>query len=187
MKAKCPYLIVGAVAALAALPLSSVHAADTTDSLSKDNAKKAEAEAASDSTEVKPSDSKEVKREKIIKQQARAEAEEAKQMASPMDQSEEAADLKVTQNIRNDVLKIEGLSLSGQNIKIITTKDKEVFLRGEVATRQELTNVINAAKKNTAGYVLKNELTVANQVPAEPKALGTSDPRNETAPAEPKP
>ncbi|HSI85394.1 MAG: hypothetical protein ACAI35_12380 [Candidatus Methylacidiphilales bacterium] len=165
MKATKRLLVVGALAALAVMPLSALQAKDA-ESLSKDNAKQTDP---SDKTVVKATDSAEVKKEKVMEKQQKEEAQQAKaEKPTPMDQSNDEADLKTTQNIRNDVLKIRELSVSGQNIKIVTTKDKEIYLRGEVATRQELTNVVNAAKEHTAGYVLKNELTVAKQEPLQP-------------------
>jgi len=82
---------------------------------------------------------------------------------TPLDQSNDSADLKITQRIRRAVVKDQDLSVDAHNIKIITTKDHTVYLRGPVASDEERSKIESLAKMKAAGYQLNNELTVASK------------------------
>lgn len=68
---------------------------------------------------------------------------------TPMDQKENEADLTMTQKIRQAVVGADGLSMTAQNIKIITA-DGRVTLRGPVKSAEERSR-INAIATQLAG------------------------------------
>ena len=65
---------------------------------------------------------------------------------TPFDQSNEQSDIELVAKIRQQVLDINGLSINGRNIKIITNQGK-VVLRGPVASVAERTNIVTVATK----------------------------------------
>jgi hyperosmotically inducible protein len=81
------------------------------------------------------------------------------QTMTPMDQSNDPKDVKITQKIRKALMADDALSMTAKNIKIITVHGK-VILRGPVATIQEKKKVGKMAQKFTKQLVL-NELEVA--------------------------
>lgn len=68
---------------------------------------------------------------------------------TPMNQGTSEGDRKITQQIRQAVMKDSSLSFTAKNVKIITINGK-VTLRGPVKTDQER-STIEAAAKNVAG------------------------------------
>ncbi|MEI9949352.1 MAG: BON domain-containing protein [Pseudomonadota bacterium] len=83
------------------------------------------------------------------------------QALTPMDQGPSASDRKITQLIRQAVVKDGSLSFTAKNVKIITINGK-VTLRGPVNTAAERT-AIEAAAKNVAGVAqVDNQLDVKN-------------------------
>ena len=56
---------------------------------------------------------------------------------SPMDQSEAAADIKITAAIRSAIMDDKTMSVNAQNCKIITEKNGVVTLRGAVNSQAE--------------------------------------------------
>ena len=68
---------------------------------------------------------------------------------TPMDQGNNAIDLKITQTIRKAVMADSTLSFTAKNVKIITSGAK-VVLRGPVKTAQERAS-IEATARATAG------------------------------------
>lgn len=68
---------------------------------------------------------------------------------TPMDQGNSAADIEMTQKIRQAVVADDSLSSNAKNVKIIT-KDGAVTLRGPVKDEAEKTRVVDMAK-NVAG------------------------------------
>jgi len=80
---------------------------------------------------------------------------------TPMDQGGSEADRKITQQIRQAVMKDGSLSFNAKNVKIITVNGK-VTLRGPVKTAAERT-AIEAAAKSAAGVnQVDNQLEVKN-------------------------
>jgi len=80
---------------------------------------------------------------------------------TPMDQGTSESDRKITQQIRQSVVKDGSLSFTAKNVKIITINGK-VTLRGPVKTAAERT-AIEAAAKNVAGVgQVDNQLDVKN-------------------------
>ncbi|MDB5335097.1 MAG: transport-associated protein [Planctomycetaceae bacterium] len=69
---------------------------------------------------------------------------------SPLDQSEAPEDLKVTADIRKKVLEQPDFSVDARNVKIITTADGKVTLRGPVKTESER-DIINKIARLVAG------------------------------------
>lgn len=65
---------------------------------------------------------------------------------TPFDQSNEQSDIDLVAKIRQQVLDINGLSINGRNVKIITNQGKAV-LRGPVASSAERTNIVAVATK----------------------------------------
>lgn len=76
---------------------------------------------------------------------------------TPMDQSNSAPDLALTQQIRKAVVDSDALSMSAKNVKIIT-RDAQVTLRGAVQTEAER-NAIESMARTIAG-----EKAVTNQI-----------------------
>lgn len=68
---------------------------------------------------------------------------------TPMDQGTSPADMRVTQSLRQALTANDGLSLNGQNVKIIT-RDGVVTLRGPVKDAREKAAIVAMAKA-TAG------------------------------------
>lgn len=78
---------------------------------------------------------------------------------TPMDQSNDPDDLKITREIRKALVADEALSTTAKNIKIITVHGK-VILRGPVANAQEKTTIAKTAQQFTKQRV-DNQLDVA--------------------------
>jgi hyperosmotically inducible periplasmic protein len=76
------------------------------------------------------------------------------------DQSENEADRKITQQIRQAVTKDDSLSTSAQNVKIIT-QDGKVTLRGTVKNDTEKKKIGEMAKKASGVKNVENLLTVS--------------------------
>jgi hyperosmotically inducible periplasmic protein len=76
------------------------------------------------------------------------------------DQSENEADRKITQQIRQAVTKDDSLSTSAQNVKIIT-QDGKVTLRGTVKNENEKQKIGEMAKKASGVKNVENLLTVS--------------------------
>src|SRR5213080_4964695 len=75
------------------------------------------------------------------------------------DQSNNSADLKVTQAIRRALMKDRELSTTAKNIKIITANG-QVTLRGPVKTSQEKAKVDQIARSATGGAQIDDQLDV---------------------------
>jgi len=80
---------------------------------------------------------------------------------TPMDQSESPSDLKITQEIRQAVMKDGSLSFSAKNVKIITIAGK-VTLRGPVKNAAERTAIESAATKVAGAGRVDSHLEVTN-------------------------
>jgi hyperosmotically inducible protein len=80
---------------------------------------------------------------------------------TPLDQSNDPDDVKITQKIRKALVADDALSTTAKNVKIITVHGK-VILRGPVTNAQEKKKVAKTAQKFTKQRVL-NELEVAAQ------------------------
>jgi osmotically-inducible protein OsmY len=75
------------------------------------------------------------------------------------DQSNNSADLKITQAIRQAIMKDSGLSATAKNIKIITTNG-QVTLRGPVNTAQEKAKIDQLARSAAGGAQINDQLDV---------------------------
>ena len=75
------------------------------------------------------------------------------------DQSNSSADLKVTQAIRQALMKDGELSTTAKNIKIITANG-QVTLRGPVKNAQEKTKVDQIARSAAGGAQIDDQLDV---------------------------
>jgi len=75
------------------------------------------------------------------------------------DQSNSSADLKITQAIRQALMKDSELSTTAKNIKVITANG-EVTLRGPVKTVQEKAKVDQIAKSTAGGVEIDDQLDV---------------------------
>ena len=79
---------------------------------------------------------------------------------TPMDQNENATDLKLTQQIRKAVMADGSLSFTAKNVKIITA-NRKVTLRGPVNTAAERANIDALARKIAGAGMVDNQLEVA--------------------------
>ena len=75
------------------------------------------------------------------------------------DQSNSSADLKITQAIRQALMKDGELSTTAKNIKVIT-ENGQVTLRGPVKTAQEKAKVNQLAKAAAGGAPILDQLDV---------------------------
>ena len=75
------------------------------------------------------------------------------------DQSNSSSDLKITQAIRQALMKDSALSTTAKNIKIITANG-QVTLRGPVKTAQEKAKVDQIAKSAAVGAQIDDQLDV---------------------------
>jgi hyperosmotically inducible periplasmic protein len=75
------------------------------------------------------------------------------------DQSNNSADLKITQAIRQALMKDDGLSTTAKNIKVITANG-QVTLRGPVKTAQEKAKIDQIAKSAAGGAKIDDQLDV---------------------------
>ena len=75
------------------------------------------------------------------------------------DQSNSSADLKITQAIRQALMKDSELSATAKNIKIITNNG-HVTLRGPVKTAQEKVKIDQLAKSAAGGAQIDNQLDI---------------------------
>ena len=78
------------------------------------------------------------------------------------DQSNSQADLKITQAIRQALMKDSELSMTAKNIKVITTNG-QVTLRGPVKTAQEKAKIDHIAKSAAGGARIEDQLEVTNK------------------------
>jgi hyperosmotically inducible periplasmic protein len=74
-------------------------------------------------------------------------------------QSMSGNETELTRSIREEIMKIDGLSAYGQNIKIITT-DGKVTIKGPVRTEAEKANVLRVAKNKAGSATVVDEVTV---------------------------
>src|SRR6476469_3088621 len=77
------------------------------------------------------------------------------------DQSNSSADLKITQAIRQALMKDGELSTTAKNIKVIT-ENSEVTLRGPVNNAQEKAKIDQIAKSAGGGAKIVDQLDVKN-------------------------
>jgi hyperosmotically inducible periplasmic protein len=75
------------------------------------------------------------------------------------DQSNSSADLKITQAIRQALMKDGGLSIAAKNIKVISANG-QVTLRGPVKTAQEKAKVDQIARSAARGAQIDDQLDV---------------------------
>ncbi len=78
---------------------------------------------------------------------------------TPADQSGTPEDRKLTQTIRQAVMKEKSLSMTAKNVKIITAEGK-VTLRGPVNTADEKTKIDELAKAAAGKTLVDNQLEV---------------------------
>jgi hyperosmotically inducible protein len=83
--------------------------------------------------------------------------------ATPIDQSNAPADLKITQAIRQAIVKDKSLTMTAKNVKIITANGN-VVLRGPVNSAEEKSKIETVAK-TAAGESAKvdNQLEIKAQ------------------------
>jgi len=79
--------------------------------------------------------------------------------ATSGDQSNSSADLKITQAIRQALMKDRELSTTAKNIKVITANGR-VTLRGPVQSAQEKAKIDQIAKSAAGGVQIGNQLDV---------------------------
>ena len=75
------------------------------------------------------------------------------------DQSNSSADLKITQAIRQALMKDNQLSMTAKNIKVVTANG-QVTLRGPVKSAQEKAKIGQLAKSAAGGAQIDDQLEV---------------------------
>jgi hyperosmotically inducible periplasmic protein len=87
------------------------------------------------------------------------ERDRSRETQTSGDQSNSSADLKITQAIRQALMKDSELSTTAKNIKIITDNG-QVTLRGPVKTAQEKAKIDQLAKSAAGGAKIDDQLEV---------------------------
>jgi len=77
---------------------------------------------------------------------------------TPLDQSNSAPDLALTQAIRQGITSDDAMSIQARNVKVIT-QNGVVTLRGPVKTKQEKTT-IEALAKDAGALRIENQLEI---------------------------
>jgi osmotically-inducible protein OsmY len=90
----------------------------------------------------------------------RNERDKRADSVTPGMQGENDADLAITQQIRQQVVKADDISVNGKNVKIIT-QDGVVTLRGPVESAQERAEIASAAKNVDGVKRVDNQLEIA--------------------------
>ena len=90
---------------------------------------------------------------------AKNERDRNQQTLTPGDQSETEEDRKLTQAIRQAVMKDDSLTMTAKNVKIITAQGK-VTLRGPVNSAEEKTKINDLAKAAAGKVPVDNQLEV---------------------------
>lgn len=84
---------------------------------------------------------------------------------TPMDQSNDEFDVKLTQRVRQAIVGDDRLSFTAKNVKIIT-RAGEVTLRGEVNSTEERKVICALAAKEAGAGKVKDELELPGSRPA---------------------
>jgi osmotically-inducible protein OsmY len=79
---------------------------------------------------------------------------------TPMDQSESAVHIKITADIRREILDDKSMSTNAQNCKVITDSNGRVTLRGAVDTQAERDSIGAKASRIAGGTNVDNLLEV---------------------------
>ena len=87
------------------------------------------------------------------------ERDRSRETQTSGDQSNSSADLKITQAIRQALMKDGELSMTAKNIKIITDNG-EVTLRGPVKNAQEKAKIHQLARSAAGGAKIVDQLDV---------------------------
>jgi len=90
---------------------------------------------------------------------AKSERDRSGETQTSGDQSNSPADLKITQAIRQALMKDSELSMTAKNIKVITANG-QVTLRGPVKTAQEKAKIDQLAKSAAGGAHIDDQLDV---------------------------
>lgn len=69
------------------------------------------------------------------------------------------ADVAVTRKIRDRLTDMDGLSMSAQNVTIVT-KGNNITLKGEVDKQEEIQKIMNVAQEEARGKQISNQLKV---------------------------
>jgi osmotically-inducible protein OsmY len=93
---------------------------------------------------------------------AAAKGDTDKSAPTATDQQENEADRKISQQIRQAVTKDDSLSVSAQNIKIIT-QDGKVTLRGSVKNDSEKQKIAEKAKQVAGVKNVENLITIGGE------------------------
>jgi len=79
---------------------------------------------------------------------------------TPLDQLNAPADLKMTADIRQALVKDKSFTMTAKNIKIITKAGGKVTLRGPVATADEKAKIFQIAESVAGAGKVENQLEV---------------------------
>jgi len=90
---------------------------------------------------------------------AKNDRDRAGEHLTPIDQSNDPADLKITAEIRKLVVGDKSLSMTAKNCKIITTAGGAVTLRGPVDSAREKSTIARYAQNGGASKVI-NQLEI---------------------------
>lgn len=92
----------------------------------------------------------------------RNERDQTRNTTTPLDQQENAADLEITQKIRQAIIADTTLSVNAKNIKIITA-NRSVTLRGVIANADERKKIVTCANKVAGRQNVSDLLEIASK------------------------
>lgn len=87
-------------------------------------------------------------------------AHKAKSQMTAQDQGTSASDEELTRKIRNEITDTKDLSVSAQNITVISTQGA-VLLKGEVPSLKEKAQLEGIARRWAGAHQVTNQLTIA--------------------------
>lgn len=82
---------------------------------------------------------------------------------TPEKQSNAESDVSVTRAIRRAFVKDSSLSIYAHNLRIITTTEHVVYLRGAVGSNDDVAKIVSLAQQNSNGYPIKNRISVSSK------------------------
>ncbi|GAC1634813.1 MAG: hypothetical protein NVS9B10_30980 [Nevskia sp.] len=87
------------------------------------------------------------------------ERDRSSQTLKPEDQSESKQDLSLAASVRRSIVRHKGLSISGQNVKIVA-QDNKVTLRGPVKNAAEKNTIEKLARQAAGKATVESQLEV---------------------------
>lgn len=89
---------------------------------------------------------------------------EVRSTTTALDQSNSEADLRLTQQIRREIVERDGLSISAQNVTVVS-RDGQVVLQGTVDSEQERQAIHEIATRAAQARNVENRIEIKSSAP----------------------